>query len=180
MFFCTSPCLRERIANQRKRLQKTILQRVARQIPCERWFVRPRRPPNGPQELSGTPWDVSWGPLGRSLGALGTLLGTSWALWGRCWGVLGRSELLLEDVHGDPGRTRPILAPFWTLQELILDSPRIDLGPCGSRWSTDVVTTTRQRHNPDASRANENNDATTDRVRGVHYARLETSNSIML
>ena len=132
--------LRAQVKNCRKNPSETILEHVARQISCERRLCQDWRPQNGPQELS-TP-ETLRRTLGAHLGALGgTLkscrgpLGALGALLGRSWRALGTSWNRLGIVLRAIGPYKMLYARFSSFQnrfgipqELILATPRMDLG----------------------------------------------------
>ena len=114
---------RARMKNRRKIGPDTPLAQVAQQLVRERRLFRVRTPQNGPQELSGAPWEASWGPLGRSWITLGSLLGRSSALLS----ALGAPS---RHSWSDLGTIMIALRIAWT----ILDRPWVDFGRSGSRF----------------------------------------------
>ena len=114
---------RARVKNRRKIGPDTPLALVTQQLVCERRLFRVRTPQNGPQELSGAPWEASWGPLGRSWITLGSLLGRSWALLSALGALSGHS-------WSDLGAIMIALGIAWT----ILDRPWVDFGRSSSRF----------------------------------------------
>ena len=114
---------RAQVKNGRKIVPDTLLARIAKQIACERRFSRVWMLQNGPQELSGAPWEASWGPLGRSWITLGSLLGRSSALLS----ALGAPS---RHSWSDLGTIMIALRIAWT----ILDRPWVDFGRSGSRF----------------------------------------------
>ena len=131
MFF-SCPLLRARFENQPKIDPKTLRERVARQIACERRFFSSWRP----QNALGGPLGPTLALLGDSWGALGALLERSGALWDRSWGdlraLMGRSWTLLSALGRFWGRSLDdfglILAFPRSILELDFGSETIKLG----------------------------------------------------
>ena len=123
--------LRAQVKNYRKNLSETILERVARQISCERRLCQDWRPQNGPQELSRDPWEDSWGPLGCSWGHIEKLSRRSWRSWSTLGALLARSWTRLESSWTFQSALCSIFVlpkPIFNPQGLILATPRKDLG----------------------------------------------------
>ena len=114
---------RARLKIRRKIGPDTPLAQVAQQLVCERRLFRVRTPQNGPQELSGAPWEASWRPLRRSWITLGSLLGRSSALLSALGALSRHSWSDLETIMIAFGIA-------WT----ILDRPWVDFGRSSSRF----------------------------------------------
>ena len=128
--------LRAQVKKNRKNLSETILERVARQISCEMRLCQDWRPQNGPQELSSVrTLGAHLGALGGTLkscrdalGALGALLGRSWRALGALLERLGLVLRALGPYKMLYARFSSFQTRFGTPQELVLATPRMDLG----------------------------------------------------